>query len=119
MQLMDVPFLRKFALLVHLGLATLLPESWLLFIHISQTQLYCTQTSSKMMNLTFWFSDICLPAPAPFGVKKATFWGPTTGIPKESTFYDVKNTLYYLFSAIYSKKQLMYCVLSIDLKSIA
>jgi hypothetical protein len=21
------------------------------------------------------FSDICLPAPAPFGVKKAAFWG--------------------------------------------
>jgi hypothetical protein len=30
------------------------------------------------------FPYICLPAPAPFGVKKAAFWGGlTTEIPKE------------------------------------
>jgi hypothetical protein len=34
----------------------------------------------------FRFSDICLPAPAPFRVKKAVFWGLITGIPKEPIF---------------------------------
>jgi hypothetical protein len=57
--------------------------------------------------LLFWLSDICLPAPAFFGVQKATFWGMgartrahtpkcgglTTGIPNEPLFYSRENEL--------------------------